>query len=214
MNPYENICTLLNVIESLVTCTIKAVFIHKPQYSAAHYVEDVQFAWSSGFRFAMHTLCRLVSFSVPFHNESGKKPIPLNLHGAAKSKLDYSIDWQMYRSFSHITRDVQVYHSKNKLVVLTTERLPWMQTSWRDSGYGIRQPERKLFYNLDLVDIYHWSCFFERGHTCMHVIISCRYSNLHERITTKASFFLVTCSQLFWGLSVVRYDLGSGCSCN
>jgi len=42
MNPYENICTLLNVIESLVTCTIKAVFIHKPQYSVAHYVEDVQ----------------------------------------------------------------------------------------------------------------------------------------------------------------------------
>jgi len=27
------------------------------------------------------------------------------------------------------------YHCKNKLVVLTTEWLPWLQTSWRDSGY-------------------------------------------------------------------------------
>ena len=26
-------------------------------------------------------------------------------------------------------------HCKNKLVVLTTEWLPWLQTSWRDSGY-------------------------------------------------------------------------------
>ena len=26
-------------------------------------------------------------------------------------------------------------HCKNKLVVLTTEWLPWLQTNWRDSGY-------------------------------------------------------------------------------
>ena len=45
-------------------------------------------------------------------------------------------------------------HCKNKLVVLTTERLPWLQTSWRDSGYErfalvwkpncIRQPKMQL----------------------------------------------------------------------
>ena len=45
-------------------------------------------------------------------------------------------------------------HCKNKLVVLTTEWLPWLQTSWRDSGYErftlvwktnyIRQPKRQL----------------------------------------------------------------------
>ena len=28
-------------------------------------------------------------------------------------------------------------HSKNKLVVLTTEWLPWLQTSWRDCGYAL-----------------------------------------------------------------------------
>ena len=27
-----------------------------------------------------------------------------------------------------------VIHCKNKLVVLTTEWLPWLQTNWRDSG--------------------------------------------------------------------------------
>jgi len=27
------------------------------------------------------------------------------------------------------------FHCKNKLVVLTTEWLLWLQTSWRDSGY-------------------------------------------------------------------------------
>ena len=26
-------------------------------------------------------------------------------------------------------------HYKNKLVVLTREWLPWLQSSWRDSGY-------------------------------------------------------------------------------
>ena len=29
----------------------------------------------------------------------------------------------------------RVMHCKNKLVVLTTEWLPWLQTSGRDSGY-------------------------------------------------------------------------------
>ena len=29
----------------------------------------------------------------------------------------------------------KVVHCKNKLVVLTTEWLPWLQTSQRDSGY-------------------------------------------------------------------------------
>ena len=51
-------------------------------------------------------------------------------------------------------------HCKNKLVVLTTEWLPWLQTSWRDSGYErfaliwksncIRQPKMQqsnLAYN-------------------------------------------------------------------
>ena len=32
--------------------------------------------------------------------------------------------------------DAIVYkHRKNKLVVLTTEWLPWLQINWRDSGY-------------------------------------------------------------------------------
>ena len=45
-------------------------------------------------------------------------------------------------------------HCKNKLVVLTTEWLPWLQTNWRDSGYErfslvlksncIRQPKMPL----------------------------------------------------------------------
>ena len=30
---------------------------------------------------------------------------------------------------------VNIYHSKNKLVILTTEWLPWLQTNWRNSGY-------------------------------------------------------------------------------
>ena len=29
----------------------------------------------------------------------------------------------------------QKLHCKNKLVVSTTEWLPWLQTNWRDSGY-------------------------------------------------------------------------------
>ena len=62
--------------------------IHNPQYSTAHYVEDVQCLHEvlAGFRF-MHTLCRLASFSVPFHNEPGNKPTVKS--GAAKFKLDY-----------------------------------------------------------------------------------------------------------------------------
>ena len=45
-------------------------------------------------------------------------------------------------------------HCKNKLVVSTTEWLPWLQTNWKDSGYGmfallletncIRQPKGQL----------------------------------------------------------------------
>ena len=89
LNPYENICSLLHVIESLVICTIKAVFIHNPQYSTAHYVKDVQclhevYSW---LQIYVHTLCRLASFSVPFHNEPGNKPTVKS--GAAKFKLDY-----------------------------------------------------------------------------------------------------------------------------
>ena len=30
---------------------------------------------------------------------------------------------------------IYIDHCKNKLVVLTTEWLPWLQTNWRDSGY-------------------------------------------------------------------------------
>ena len=47
-----------------------------------------------------------------------------------------------------------MHHCKNKLVVLTIEWLPWLQTNWRDSGYErfallfrtnyIRQPNRQL----------------------------------------------------------------------
>ena len=36
-----------------------------------------------------------------------------------------------------VARNMQVslhIHCKNKLVVLTTEWLPWLQTNWRDSG--------------------------------------------------------------------------------
>ena len=58
------------------------------------------------------------------------------------------------------------YHTSWPLVVLTTEWLPWLQTNWRGSGYVlftncITQPERKL-------PDHHWSCIFERGHTCMY----------------------------------------------
>ena len=41
-------------------------------------------------------------------------------------------------------------HCKNKLVVLTTEWLPWLQTKWRDSGY-----ERfTLVWKTDCIRIY------------------------------------------------------------
>ena len=49
-------------------------------------------------------------------------------------------------------------HYKNKLVVLTTEWLPWFQTKWRDSGYEkfalvletncIRQPKGRCPVHL------------------------------------------------------------------
>ena len=70
----------------------------------------------------------------------------------------------------------------------------------------MRQPERKLprpSTTLSCTYSNHQSCIFERGHTCMyikeHTIISCRYSNLCERITTKSSYFFVvthSCSVL------------------
>ena len=69
----------------------------------------------------------------------------------------------------------------------------------------IRQPERKLprpSTTLSCTYSNHRSCIIERGHTCMyikeHTIISCRYSNLCERITTKSSYFFVvthSCSE-------------------
>ena len=31
--------------------------------------------------------------------------------------------------------NVGLIHCKNKLVILTTEWLPWLQSSWRNSGY-------------------------------------------------------------------------------
>ena len=50
--------------------------------------------------------------------------------------------------------DKEETHCKNKLVILTTEWLPWLQSSWRDSGYEgfalveksncIRQPKMQL----------------------------------------------------------------------
>ena len=33
------------------------------------------------------------------------------------------------------SKQLSVVHCKNKLVILTTEWLPWLQSSWRDSGY-------------------------------------------------------------------------------
>ena len=37
----------------------------------------------------------------------------------------------------HLSKTVPIsyIYCKNKLVVLTTEWLPWLQTNWRDSGY-------------------------------------------------------------------------------
>ena len=111
------------------------------------------------------------------------------------------------------SNDLQVTHSKHKLsgyfnhrvVTLVAHKL---KRQWLFIVYFancIRQPERKLprpsttwscRYSI------HWSCIFERGHTCMyikeHAIISCRYSKLCKRITTKSSkFFVVThsCSE-------------------
>ena len=39
----------------------------------------------------------------------------------------------------HLSKTVPISHiyCKNKLVVLTTEWLRWLQTNWRDSGYEI-----------------------------------------------------------------------------
>ena len=71
-----------------------------------------------------------------------------------------------------------VLHCKNKLVVLTTEWLPWLQTSWRDIGYQrfslewksncIKQPKMQqlnLGYNhMDTITTLN-IC---EGITCLH----------------------------------------------
>ena len=100
----------------------------------------------------------------------------------------------------------------------------WLQTSWRDSGSVlcillscIRKQERKFPDR-------HWPFIYERGHTCMYQrpcninhylgdIVTTKYlwENHHKSIIIFWNAVVVTCSQMSWGLSVVRYDLGSGC---
>ena len=48
---------------------------------------------------------------------------------------EFEEGWQNIGARRGTTHElVYIYHSKNKLVVLTTEWLSWLQTSWRDSG--------------------------------------------------------------------------------
>ena len=69
-----------------------------------------------------------------------------------------------------------IYHCKNKLVVLATEWLSWLQTSWRDSG---------LFANCGSFPDCHWSCIFERGHTCMYQTTCNNSHSLADIVTTE-----------------------------
>ena len=49
------------------------------------------------------------------------------------SRLHYKITRTESNCFN--PEHYNMHHCKNKLVVVTTEWLPWLQTSWRDSGY-------------------------------------------------------------------------------
>ena len=114
------------------------------------------------------------------------------------------------------------------LIVLTTEWLPWLRTSWRDSGSALCILLIAQDNQRGSLPDHHWSCIFERGHTCTwcikeHAIIIIFYSNhwTSARITTKASWnaVVVSRSQIFmhvsgkawFGLfcmSAARHDLG------
>ena len=79
---------------------------------------------------APYLQCSVYICSIP-----GRKPTSCSVPFTHVKKAPYqqcsvyicSISW----------RKPTIYHCKNKLVVLTTEWLPWLQMSWRDSGYVV-----------------------------------------------------------------------------
>ena len=95
-------------------------------------------------------------------------------------QIQYLREVPGFRSAGHI------YHCKSKLVVLTTERLPWLQTNWRDCNYErfalvlktncIRQPKGRLpssSYN-------HNTCTDNPQNICEGVITNALQSCIKE----------------------------------
>ena len=131
LNPYENICSLLHVIESLVSiCNIKAVFIVYITHNIVQHIMLKMCSVCMKFQLASDLCIHCVDqpHSQSHFTMSLGTSLLLNL-GQLNLNLIIAFTDQCIGYSVTLHMMSRYIHSKNKLVVLTSERLPCVQTS-------------------------------------------------------------------------------------
>ena len=122
---------------------------------------------------------------------------------------------QSYGYMHALQKQIGWFNHRVVTLVAGKQKRQWLCTVYF-ADY-IRQLERKLprlSCNQHLAVSNHWTYVQQQPRSCRyteHLWVS------HQLLSTASSLWsvmVVTPSQMFCGLSVVTYDLGSGCLCN